>query len=137
MNRTDLQNLAEERLADAVALFASQRYGGAYYLIGYAVECGLKACIAKLTRAEDFYDKDLARGIFQHGLKNLAGHARLSASIEQLGKSDPAFQQNWAYACNWDEESRYETHTQQEADQLIQAVTDPDHGVMQCIRQYW
>jgi HEPN domain-containing protein len=137
MNRTDLQNLAEERLGDAEALFAGQRYGGAYYLVGYAVECGLKACIAKLTRAEDFYDKDLAKKIFQHDLENLADHARLSARIEQLGKSDLAFQRNWAHVCNWDEESRYETHTKLEAEQMIQAVRDPDHGVMQCIRQYW
>jgi HEPN domain-containing protein len=60
MNRTDLQNLAEERLGDGELLLASGRYGAAYYLVGYAVECGLKACIAKLTRAEDFYDKILA-----------------------------------------------------------------------------
>jgi HEPN domain-containing protein len=53
MNRTDLQNLAEERLGDAEVLLASNRYSGAYYIVGYAVECGLKACIAKLTRAED------------------------------------------------------------------------------------
>src|SRR5208337_1209765 len=128
MNRTDLQNLAEERLGDALALLASNRYGGAYYLVGYAVECGLKACIAKLTRAEDFYDKDLARKIFQHDLGKLADHARLSAVIEESGEADQVFQRNWAQMLDWSEESRYETHTQQEAEQMIQAVRDPDHG---------
>jgi hypothetical protein len=34
MNRTDLQNLAEERLGDAQALLARNRYGGAYYIVG-------------------------------------------------------------------------------------------------------
>jgi len=72
MNRTDLQALAEERLADAQALLASKRYGAAYYIVGYAVECGLKACIAKLTRAEDFYDKKLAQNIFKHDLKRVS-----------------------------------------------------------------
>ena len=137
MNRTDLQNLAEERLADASLLLANDRYGGAYYLVGYAVECGLKACIAKLTRAEDFYDKDLARKIFQHDLEKLADHARLSAVIEQSGRADQTFQRNWAQVCDWSEESRYESHSRQEAEQMIQAVQDLDHGVMQCIRQYW
>ena len=137
MNRTDLQNLAEERLGDALALLASNRYGGAYYLVGYAVECGLKACIARLTRAEDFYDKDLARKIFQHDLGKLADHTRLSAVIEQSGETDQVFQRNWAQVRDWSEESRYETRTQQEAEQMIQAVRDPDHGVMPCIRQYW
>ena len=49
MNRTDLQNLANERLEDANALLASGRFGAAYYIVGYAAECGLKACIAKLN----------------------------------------------------------------------------------------
>jgi len=106
-------------------------------VVGYAVECGLKACIARLTRAEDFYDKNLARKIFQHNLAELANYARLSAVIEQSGRGDPVFQANWAQVSLWNEESRYETHTQTEAEQMIRAVQDPDHGVMRCIRQYW
>lgn len=135
MNRTDLQNLAEERLADAELLLTNSRYGGAYYLSGYAVECGLKACIAKLTKAEDFYDKKLANNIFKHDLEELANYARLD--IKQLSTADPAFAANWAQVKDWSEESRYETHTQEEAGQMIQAVRDGDHGVMRCIRQYW
>src|SRR2546425_2666201 len=54
MTRTDLQLLAEERLSDAQVLLANGRFGAAYYLAGYAIECALKACIAKLTKAEDF-----------------------------------------------------------------------------------
>jgi hypothetical protein len=137
MNRTDLQNLAEERLEDPQSLLATNRYGGAYYVIGYAVECGLKACVAKLTRADDFYDKNLARRIFQHNLGELANYARLSAVIEQAGKLDALFEANWAQVSSWSEESRYETHTQTEAEEMVNAVQDPDHGVMQCIRQYW
>jgi len=137
MNRTDLQNLAEERVGDGELLLANGRYGAAYYIVGYAVECGLKACIAKLTRAEDFYDKTLARNIFKHDLIELANYARLSAVFSQAGIKDPVFAADWAQVNSWSEESRYEAHTQQEAEQLIAAVRDPVHGVMQCIRQYW
>ena len=49
MNRGDLQLLANIRLDEAKALLAASLPAGAYYLAGYAVECGLKACIAKLT----------------------------------------------------------------------------------------
>lgn len=49
MNRTQLQILAEERARDAEALLNAGRWSGAFYLAGYAIECGLKACIAKLT----------------------------------------------------------------------------------------
>lgn len=57
--------------------------------------------------------------------------------IDQLGKVDQPFQANWAQVTLWDEESRYETHTQAEAEQMLKAVEDQDHGVMQCIKQYW
>jgi hypothetical protein len=137
MNRKDLQSLADERLEDARVLLANKRHGGAYYPVGYAVECGLKACIAKLTQAEDFYDKTLARNVFQHGIGVLANLARLSTVIKQFGEADPLFEANWAQVTVWDEESRYETHTQAEAEQMMKAVEDQDHGVMQCIKQYW
>ena len=75
MNRADLQRLAEERLVDSGLLLAHARYSASYYLAGYAVECALKACIAKRTKAEDFYDKLLARRIFSHNLEELVIHA--------------------------------------------------------------
>jgi len=137
MNRTDLQNLAEERLVDAQILVANARYGAAYYIVGYAVECGFKACIARLTAAEDFYDKKLASQIFTHSLRDLANYARLKPAIGQLGSVDQVFQKNWAQVSSWSEESRYETHTRSEAEEMIEAVQDPQHGVMQCLRRYW
>jgi len=137
MNRKDLQLLAEERLIDARTLLARGRYGAAYYIVGYAVECGLKACIAKLTRAEDFYNKDLARNIFKHDLAELARHARVDAIIRALEQTDADFERNWALVKKWSEESRYVPHSQQEAMQMIDAVAEPNHGVLRCIRQHW
>jgi HEPN domain-containing protein len=54
MTRWDLQKLAEDRLLDAEALLAAGRWSAAYYLAGYAVECAIKACIAKLVQEYDF-----------------------------------------------------------------------------------
>jgi HEPN domain-containing protein len=54
MNRRDFQKLALIRIADAQVLFQNGRYDAAYYLAGYAVECALKACIAKQTMRHDF-----------------------------------------------------------------------------------
>jgi HEPN domain-containing protein len=137
MNRMDLQKLAEERLADSELLLANRRYGAAYYLAGYAVECGLKACIAKLTKAEDFYDKLLARKIFTHNLEELLVHASLADIFAKNGKSDYIFAANWAQVSSWSEESRYKARTQQETEVLVAGMKDPVHGVMPCIRQYW
>lgn len=59
MNRADLQVLARLRLAEAKVLFDNRRYEGAYYLLGYAIECALKAYIAKQTKRYDFPEKNL------------------------------------------------------------------------------
>ena len=61
MNRSSLQNLANERIKDAEALLMAGRWSGAYYLAGYAVECALKACFAKQTREYDFPQKSLQK----------------------------------------------------------------------------
>jgi HEPN domain-containing protein len=50
MNRADLQSLSNLRLADARALLSAGRFAAAYYLAGYAVECALKACIARAVQ---------------------------------------------------------------------------------------
>ncbi len=45
MNRLEFQAMAEERIVDASLLLVGGQWSAAYYLAGYAVECGLKACI--------------------------------------------------------------------------------------------
>jgi hypothetical protein len=58
MDRRGLQALTRDRLMDARALLRAHRCSGAYYMAGYAVECALKACIAKRTNGHNFpYNK--------------------------------------------------------------------------------
>lgn len=58
MNRQELQAIALLRIEEAQHLLSGKHYSGAYYLAGYAVECGLKACLAKSTREYDFPAKN-------------------------------------------------------------------------------
>jgi len=44
---------------------------GAYYLAGYAVECALKACIAKKTQRHEFPDKRRVDASHTHNLIQL------------------------------------------------------------------
>ena len=81
MNRTDLQQLANERVLDAEALLNLGRWSGAYYLAGYAIECGLKACIAKLTNQDDFPDKRFANDSFTHDIEKLVDLAGLKLPL--------------------------------------------------------
>jgi HEPN domain-containing protein len=67
MNRIDFQKVAETRLQESKALLAAGFPEGAYYLAGYAVECALKACIAKRTREHDFPEKE-SKDFYIHDL---------------------------------------------------------------------
>ena len=77
VNRYEFQKLAGSRLEDAKILLRNHRYEGSYYLSGYVVECGLKACIAKLTKRYDFPDKGLVQGAYRHDLTQLLKMAKL------------------------------------------------------------
>jgi hypothetical protein len=82
MNRADFQQLAELRLLEARALLAAELPDGAYYLAGYAVECGLKACIAAKTREHDFPDKKLVEKSYSHDVEKLLDAAGLSDRLK-------------------------------------------------------
>lgn len=137
MNRTDLQRLAEERLEEARALLVAMKHDGAYYLAGYAVECALKACVARLTNQDDFYDRAIARDCFTHRPEVLVKLAGLRPQLDSDMATDPDLESNWRVACAWTEASRYEFHTRKDADDLLEAITNPDHGVLPWIRTHW
>jgi hypothetical protein len=93
------------RLAEAEALMNLGHADGAYYLAGYAVECGLKACIAQETQ----------RG------RSLRG--------------DPQFQKHWDVVQSWSEQSRYTKNSRESAKALIEAIVDRNHGVMKWVKR--
>jgi len=82
MNRQELQELSKIRRKEAAALLAAKHYAGAYYLLGYSVECALKACIAKQTNKHDFPNKDLASKAYVHDLEQLIKLAGLKNDLD-------------------------------------------------------
>ena len=142
MNRTQLQSLAKERVKDAKALLGRKRWAAAYYLAGYAVECGLKACVLRhidLTGAifEDAkYLKDLA-GCWTHDLTRLVALADLNEALGLARQQDQQFDAYWSVGLRWNEVSRYKETTESKARELFKAITDPDHGVLQWVRTRW
>jgi HEPN domain-containing protein len=84
MNRNDFQQLSELRAKEAKALLAAGFPEGAYYLAGYAVECALKACIARKTQEFDFPEKKRVNDSHTHDLGKLLVLAGLSEDL-QLG----------------------------------------------------
>ncbi len=141
MNRVDLQQLADDRVLDAEALLAAGRWSAAYYLAGYAVECALKACVAKETREFDFPDRDRAREVFTHDLASLLKHAklekRLAADSSTGGVVGPRLLSNWLVVKDWNEHSRYRQLTEADARRLILAVTSHAEGMLPWIKLVW
>jgi AbiV family abortive infection protein len=107
VTRSDFQLLALERLQDAEVLFANGRFGAAYYLAGYAVECALKACIARATKEFDFPDKLLANQSHTHDLKRLVELSQLTDVFKTESKANSVFRKNWRTVRDWSEDSRY------------------------------
>ena len=138
MNRTDLHMLAGIRLEEAEALLLASRYDGAYYLAGYAVACALKACIARQTALHDFPPKpDSVHRVYTHKLDSLLEVAGLGARLHAEEQHSRPFALNWSAVKRWNEESRYERHSEAEARELYRAIGEPTDGVLQWIQQHW
>jgi HEPN domain-containing protein len=143
MNRDDFQKLSELRLKEAKALLAAGFPEGAYYLAGYAVECALKACIARKTQEFDFPEKKRVNDSHTHDLGKLLALAGLSEEMQLEFAADAAMEWRWGIVRDWSEESRYEMFQGGEADRtqratlMINVIGARYGGVMQWIKQRW
>ena len=122
------------READALAKNGNEE--GAYYLGGLAVECALKACIAKKMKRHDFplTAKDANR-VYTHDLSELLKLAELEGHLDTAMRRNRALTENWSIVQSWKVESRYETSGLKGTD-LVAAVNSAD-GVLPWIRRRW
>lgn len=136
MTRADFQKLAEQRIGDADALLNAGRFSGAYYYSGFAVECALKACVAKNTRQFDFpLHPDDARKIWSHDLNRLLDFSGLSANLSSQSGS---LISNWNSVKRWENEIRYDSGiSETEAKQMYLRVTNATDGVLPWLRTLW
>ncbi len=137
MNRTDLQKLSNARIREAQILFTAGEYSGAYYLAGYAVECALKACIAKTVQRHDFPDKDRAQRSYSHDLRELAKLADPDSELVAAIKTSAKFDANWDLVQTWNEKSRYALWTKNQAEAMIDAIARKNDGVLLWIKRRW
>src|SRR5450432_2930871 len=108
MDRARLQQLAELRLRDAQALLAAGQWDAAYYLLGYCVECALKACVALQFREHEVPDKKLVNSFYTHRLDELLAISGVKAAFDSQLNSDPMFRRNWEGILEWTEAARYD-----------------------------
>ena len=135
MNRKVFQELTKIRVREARTLLDAGHYPGAYYLIGYAVECALKACVSKQVKRYDFPDKKFAKDAYTHELEELMGLAGLTLDFEQDRKANTKLEANWQVVKDWNESFRYDLGiTRQQARDLYSACTGRN-GIFPWIRK--
>ena len=136
MTRKDFQNLAKLRAVEARLLARSGKEEGAYYFAGMAIECALKACIAKKTKRHDFPpDKKQIEKVYTHDLAQLLRLAGLEGDLDADAKNNAVLGRNWSTVKNWNNDSRYQTSGLNGKD-MHAASIGPD-GVLTWIKRRW
>ncbi len=137
ITRNELIQIAEIRLADAEALLAAGRWAGAYYLLGYVVECALKASIIAGFGPQEIPDKKLANDFYTHRLDGLLIISPLRAKLELRVKEDDTFKSSWKAVMNWSEASRYQPEVGEgDARAMYRAVADEKSGVFTWLKPH-
>ena len=134
--RADLQAVAQTKFDDAALLLKGGRYSNAYYLAGYSIEIGLKACIAKLMVADVVPDKAFILAINTHRLRELVGVAGLSGEFK-TASDDANFAASWGIVSRWSPEDRYRSIDRYSAEQMLASVADETSGVLPWIKKHW
>jgi HEPN domain-containing protein len=123
LTRTNLWETARARLRDAEVLLLSERFDGAVYVCGYAVEIALKEKICRTLGWPSFPStrrefSDL-QSFKTHDLDVLLHLSGVEPTIKEsmLGQ--------WSIVRNWDPEARYSpigSVTAADADKMIQSA---------------
>jgi len=138
MNKDDLQKISVMRLDEAALLLDHNFFDGAYYLLGYSIECALKACIAKQFKEHDFPDKKLVNASHTHQLDNLQGIAGLKQKLLDDQKENEEIELNWALVKDWSVDDRYQHGiSEQKAKDYYEAVTQEDTGIFSWLKNCW
>ena len=138
LNRNDFKKLTKLRVREAKVLLDNNCFEGAYYLLGYAIECALKACVAKQINRFDFPDKDFVNKSYTHKLEDLLDLSGLKNQLQTEIKNNKELRTNWDVVVLWSEEERY-VHSKAKiyAKNLYSAVTARKNGILTWIKKLW
>lgn len=136
--RAQFQELAEVRLKEAKDLLDLERWDGAYYLAGYAVELGLKSCIIKTLMTTDLFPaRDFSKNCYTHSIEMLVSLASLTKARDIANAADAVLEDNWTLVKDWSEVKRYVRIEKVVAEALYAAIADGEHGVFTWIKTQW
>jgi len=133
-----MRRLSRLRIKEARLLLRAGAYQGAYYVAGYAVECALKACIARQFQQHHIPDRKFVNDAYTHDLDKLLDLAGLRPTLKQEAATHQPLQTNWNVVKDWKETARYNPGiTQQEAQALYTACAARRYGILAWLRNRW
>jgi hypothetical protein len=122
---------------DAKVLLDGGQWAAAYYLAGYAIECGLKSCVlAYVEKNADiiYRARKYSENCWTHDIGTRVKASGLDAVRRAEAKANPAFAANWAHAQKWNEAMRYQFMLEPDAKRHYEAVTHNVNGVLPWIQ---
>ena len=137
LSRRRLQITAEAHLGAARTLLANRLYGPAYYLAGLAVECAIKACIARQVQRYTFPNKPLAEQSWVHDLRKLLSTAELWSEFETSMRASAVLRANWRVIKGWKVDSRYKSANETTARDMLRAAAEQPAGVFLWVQARW
>ena len=107
-------------------------------MLGYCIECALKACVAKQFRLHEVPDQKFVNSFYKHGIDELLAISGVKSQLESRARSDSNFEINWNTVRDWSVASRYEPGiTEALARGMYEAVTNSASGVLPWLRTQW
>ena len=111
-------------------------------MAGYAVENGLKSCIlVRITAVPEVLFQEggnrFSSDCWTHDLEKLVRLAGLETERDKDVAANGTLGNHWGIVTKWNEKSRYQMKTKDEAEELYNAIADNANGVMQWIRVRW
>ncbi|USJ36584.1 HEPN domain-containing protein [Dyadobacter fanqingshengii] len=135
---SDLRILALARLKEAIALYETGFYDGAYYLSGYAVEFALKAAICKNLNMDIFVKHAVSGNVLKafqiHDLSDLAVLAGLKKDLIELSNKSTSFNPAWSIVSGWSEQRRYQFGCKKHT---VKIFIHSVNTVISWIKQHW
>lgn len=122
LSREELREIARARVNDAKVLLAGQRWDGAVYLCGYAVEIGLKSRIVATCGLHGFPETDAEFKALKplwlkvHKLDNLLTLSGREPRVKSRYLTE------WSGVAQWEPEARYKrigSAKKQDAERMI------------------
>jgi len=139
-NHQQLREISKARLRTAEILLDNFDFDGAVYIMGYALECALKAVICKnlnLLNYPDKGSKDIENIFKTHKFDILLILSGMENDFSL--KSPKKRYENWSELTKWTTDIRYEpvgTRTATEAKRMYNALVEKPHGVITWIKRH-